>query len=53
MSKYKVQIFSTMIEPEIIEANDSFEASEEMFNMIMDNIDFYLEIVVEKIEENE
>lgn len=53
MNKYKVKIFPVMFDPEIIEAEDKIEAQEEMFNMIMDNVDFYLDIVAEKIEEEE
>lgn len=53
MNKYKVNVYVTLREPEIIEAEDEIEAREEMFNMIMDNVDFYLDIVAEEIEEGE
>ena len=53
MNKYKVNVYTTGMLPEIIEAEDSMEAQEEMFNMIMDNVDFYLDIVAEKVDEDE
>ena len=53
MNKYKVNVYVNNREPEIIEAEDSIEAQEEMFNMIMDNVDFYLDIVAERMEEDE
>lgn len=47
MSKYKVNVHTPMKISEII------EAEEKMFNMIMDNVGFYLDIVAEEIEEEE
>lgn len=50
MKKYKVSVYVNNREPEIIEAEDRIEAEEEMFNMIMDSVDLYLDIVAEEIE---
>lgn len=51
MKKYKVSVYVSYTEPEIIEADDEIEAQEEMFNMIMDNVDVYLDIVAEEMNE--
>ena len=52
MNKYKVNVYA-IPNCEIIEAEDEIEAREEMFNMIMDYPDFYLDIVAEECEEEE
>lgn len=53
MKKYEVNIYVSGMLPEIVEAEDRIEAQEKMFNMIMDNVDFYLDIVAEEIEKVE
>ena len=53
MNKYKVEVFANVGNYEIIEAEDELEAKEEMFNMIMDYPDFYIDIVAEKYEDEE
>lgn len=53
MKKYKVNVYTTGMLPETIEAENQIEALEKMFNMIMDNVDFYLDIVAEQIDEDE
>lgn len=53
MKKYEVNVYVSSMLPEIVEAEDRIEAQEKMFNIIMDNVDFYLDIVAEEIEEVE
>lgn len=50
MKKYAVKVVSSQIFPDEIEAEDEIEAQEEMFNRIMDNVDLYLNFVIEEIE---
>ena len=51
MNKYKVEVFANVGNYEIIEAKSETEAKEEMWNMIMDYPDFYIEIVAEECED--
>ena len=51
MNKYKVEVFANVGNYEIIEAKNEAEAKEEMWNMIMDYPDFYIEIVAEECED--
>lgn len=51
MKKYAVKVVSSQIFPDEIEAEDEMEAQEEMFNRIMDNVDLYLNFIIEEIED--
>lgn len=51
MKKYAVKVVSSQILPDEIEAEDEMEAQEEMFNRIMDNVDLYLNFIIEEIED--
>lgn len=51
MNKYKVEVFANVGSYEIIEAKNETEAKEEMWNMIMDYPEFYIEIVAEDYED--
>ena len=51
MNKYKVEVFTNICNYEIIEAKNEAEAKEEMWNMIMDYPDFYIEIVAKECED--
>ena len=53
MNKYKVEVFANVGSYEIIEAKNETEAKEEMWNMIMDYPEFYIEIVAEDYEDEE
>ena len=53
MTKYRVMVYPSGMLPEIIEANSKGEAIEQIWNNIMDNVDFYLDIIAVEIEEEE
>lgn len=53
MKKYEVNVYPSGMLPEIVEAEDKIEAQEKMFDMIMDNVDFYLDFVVEEVDDED
>ena len=53
MKRYKVEVIANVGRYEIIEAENEGEAEEEMFDMIMDDPDFYIEIITEEYEDEE
>ena len=53
LKKYRVYYGLTYNEPEEIEAVSEMDAQEEVYEMIMDNIGFYIDCVAEEIEDDE
>lgn len=51
--KYKVQYYLMWDEPEIVEAKDKTEACEQVYEMILDNIGFYIDCNAFEINEEE
>ena len=53
LKKYLVRYYLNWNQPEEVEAYSESEASEEVLEMIMDNICFYIETEVEEVEDEE
>lgn len=53
MKTYKVSYDLVWTEPEIIEAEDKSDAMEQMMDMIIDNIGFYIDCRAEEYDEDE
>ena len=53
MKKYIVSYCLMWDEPEIIEAEDKSDAMEQMMDMIIDNIGFYIDCRAEEYDEDE
>ena len=53
LKKYKVYYGLTYNEPEEVEATSKIDAQEEVYEMIMDNIGFYIDCVAEEIDDEE
>ncbi len=53
MKTYKVSYDVVWTDPEIIEAEDKSDAMEQMMDMIIDNIGFYIDCRAEEYDEDE
>ncbi len=53
MKTYKVSYDLVWTDPEIIEAEDKSDAMEQMMDMIIDNIGFYIDCRAEEYDEDE
>ncbi len=52
MKTYEVKILARGVAPEIIKAKNQEEAIEEMYRLVRDNLDYYITVIAEEIEED-